>query len=48
MGYLAYGLWASPVSDLHPASMGPVGGAGDMCFINPDGSLRAGHEAFNE
>ena len=38
VGYLAYGLWASPVSDLHPAALGPVGGAGNMCFVNPDGA----------
>lgn len=47
IGYLAYGLWASPVSDLHPAELGPVGGAGNMCFVNPDGALRPGHDVFN-
>jgi hypothetical protein len=36
------------VADLHYRAYGPVDLPGAMHFVNPDGSLHAGHEAFNE
>jgi len=48
MGFLAHALQHSLVADLHYPEYGPVDTPGAMHFVNPDGSLRAGHEAFNE
>jgi hypothetical protein len=48
VGFLAHGLYESYVADLHRAKYGPVSSAGYMAFINMDGSLRAGHDVFNE
>lgn len=48
VGILPHALWCSPVADLHPPELGPVAGPGYMGFINADGSLRAGHEIYNE
>ena len=48
VGFLAHGLHESYVADLHRAEYGPVSSAGYMAFVNMDGSLRAGHEVFNE
>jgi hypothetical protein len=47
IGYLAYGLNHSLASDLHKAEFGSVGSAGSCAFIEPDGSLRPGHDKFN-
>jgi hypothetical protein len=48
IGWLAHALHHSLVADLHREEHGPVGIAGYMAFIEADGSLRKGHEAFNE
>ena len=48
IGFVVHALQHSLVADLHYPAYGPVGTAQYMGFVNPDGSLRAGHEAFNE
>ena len=47
-GFVVHALHESRVADLHRPQYGPVSSAGYMAFINMDGSLRAGHEVFNE
>ena len=41
-------LAAKAEADLHRDEWGPVGRPEWLHFIEADGSLRAGHEAFNE
>ncbi|HEU4703274.1 MAG TPA: hypothetical protein VFS37_12395 [Conexibacter sp.] len=48
IGFTVHALHHSLVADLHSAAYGPVGMPERLEFINADGSLRAGHEAFNE
>jgi len=48
IGFAAHALHHSLVADLHAPAFGPVGSPERLDFINADGSLRAGHEAFNE
>ena len=48
VGFMAHALQHSLVADLHAPAFGPVGFPERLDFINADGSLRAGHEAFNE
>jgi hypothetical protein len=48
LGFIVHALHHSLVADLHMPEYGPVGVPEALHFINPDGSLRAGHEAFNE
>jgi len=48
IGFLCYGLNHSVSSDLHRPAYGTVGSAGTCAFIEADGTLRAGHEAFND
>ncbi|MFP4015672.1 MAG: hypothetical protein ACLFUI_01450 [Halanaerobiales bacterium] len=48
MGWLIHALHHSLVADLHTPEYGPVDEAGYMAFINADGSLREGHQIFNE
>jgi hypothetical protein len=48
IGMVPHALHHSLVADLHLPEYGPVGSAGDLRFINADGSLRRGHELFNE
>jgi len=48
IGFTVHALQHSLVADLHYAAYGPVGTPEVLHFINPDGSLRKGHEAFNE
>lgn len=48
IGFIVHALQHSLVADLHYPEYGPVGTPGAMHFVNPDGSLRKGHEAFNE
>lgn len=48
IGWLVHLLHHSLVTDAHRPEFGPVGLAGNMSFIEADGSLRPGHEAFNE
>jgi len=48
IGFTVHALHHSLVADLHRDQYGPVGNAEWMHFIEPDGSLRPGHEAFND
>jgi hypothetical protein len=48
IGWLAYVLHHSLIADAHRPEYGPVGHAGNLAFIEADGSLRPGHEIFNE
>lgn len=48
LGWITHALYHSLVADLHLPAYGPVGSAGYMAFINPDGKLRAGHEVWND
>lgn len=48
IGYLVYLLHHSLIADAHRPEFGPVGGPGNLAFIEADGSLRPGHEVFNE
>lgn len=48
IGWLAYVLHHSLVADSHRPGFGPIGGPGNLSFIEADGSLRAGHEVFNK
>ena len=48
IGWLCHALHHSFVTDLHRPEYGPVGPPGYMAFIEKDGSLRKGHEIFNE
>jgi hypothetical protein len=49
IGIIAHALHHSLVSDLHSPEFGPVDDwPGDLHFINADGSLRKGHEVYNE
>ena len=47
IGWLAYVLHHSLVADAHRPEFGPVGGPGNLAFIDADGTLRPGHEVFN-
>jgi hypothetical protein len=48
IGFVVHALQHSLVADLHYPEYGPVGHPEVLHFVNPDGSLRPGHEAFNE
>lgn len=48
IGFTAHALHHSLISDLHRDEFGPVGWPECLHFIEADGSLRKGHEAFNE
>jgi hypothetical protein len=48
IGFIVHALQHSLVADLHYPEYGPTGTPEVMHFVNPDGSLRKGHEAFNE
>lgn len=48
IGFVVHALQHSLVADLHYAAYGPVGSPEVLHFVNPDGSLREGHEAWNE
>jgi len=48
IGFVVHALHHSLVADLHAEEYGPVGPPGRLEFINADGSLRVGHEAFND
>lgn len=48
IGFTVHALQHSLVADLHYPEYGPVGSPEVLHFVNPDGSLRKGHEAFNE
>lgn len=48
IGFTVHALHHSLVSDLHRDAYGPVGLPECLHFIEADGQLRGGHEAFNE
>lgn len=48
IGWLAYLLHFSRIADAHGPESGPVGSPENLSFIRADGSLRPGHEIFNE
>jgi hypothetical protein len=48
IGYTVHALHHSLVADLHRDAYGPVGHPEWLHFIDADGSLRPGHEAFND
>ncbi|MBS3762057.1 MAG: hypothetical protein KGZ25_02015 [Planctomycetes bacterium] len=48
IGYLVYLLHHSLIADAHRPEYGPVGNPMNLAFIEADGSLRAGHNVFNE
>ncbi|MGD0093657.1 MAG: hypothetical protein ABSE73_27420 [Planctomycetota bacterium] len=48
IGWLAYLLHHSLIADAHRPEFGPLSGPGNLAFIEADGTLRPGHEIFNE
>ena len=48
IGFAIHALNHSLVADLHSTAYGPVGRPGRLEFVAADGSLRPGHEVFNE
>jgi hypothetical protein len=48
LGWLAYILHHSLIADAHRPEFGPLGDPGNLAFIEADGSLRPGHDVFNE
>lgn len=47
IGWLVYLLHHSLVADAHRPEYGPLSAPGNLAFIEADGTLRPGHEAFN-
>ncbi len=48
IGFLAYLLHHSLIADAHRIDFGPLSAPGNLAFIEADGSLRPGHEVYNE
>ena len=48
IGWLVYLLHHSLIADAHRPEYGPLGRPGNLLFIEADGSLRPGHDVFNE
>ena len=48
IGWTAYLLHHSMIADAHRPQLGPGAPFGSFAFIEADGSLRPGHEVFNE
>lgn len=48
IGWLVYLLHHSLIADAHRPEFGPVSMPGNLAFIEADGSLRPGHDVFNE
>jgi hypothetical protein len=48
IGWLVYLLHHSLIADAHRPEFGRVGDPGNLAFIEADGSLRPGHNIFNE
>lgn len=48
IGWLAYLLHHSLIADAHRPEFGPMDHAGYMAFIEANGSLRPGHQVFND
>jgi hypothetical protein len=47
-GWLVYLLHNSGIADAHDQSEGAFSNAGNLSFINADGTLRSGHEVIND
>lgn len=48
IGWTVYLLHHSMIADAHRPEFGPLGQPGNLAFIEADGSLRPGHDVFNE
>jgi hypothetical protein len=48
IGWLVYLLHHSLIADAHRPEFGPYGAPGNLSFIEADGTLRPGHEIFND
>jgi len=48
IGFLPHALHWSGVADLHYPEDGPTAGPENLAFIDKDGSLRPGHEVYND
>lgn len=48
IGWFAYTLHHSLIADAHRPEFGPLTTPGNLAFIEADGRLRPGHEAFND
>ncbi|MCK9639476.1 MAG: cellulase family glycosylhydrolase [Prolixibacteraceae bacterium] len=48
IGWTCYLLHHSLIADAHRPEFGPVGPPGNLAFIEANGTLRNGHEVFNE
>lgn len=48
IGWMVHLLHHSLIADAHRPEFGPVGPPGVMAFIEADGTLRPGHEVFND
>jgi hypothetical protein len=48
IGFMPHALHESLVGDLHREQYGPISSASSMHFIAMDGSLRPGHDVFNQ
>lgn len=48
IGWIVYLLHHSLIADAHRPEFGPVGDPMTLAFIEADGSLRPGHQVFNE
>ena len=48
IGWLVYLLHHSLITDAHRVESGPLSGPGNLAFIEADGTLRPGHDVFNE
>ena len=47
IGFVVHALHYSKVADLHTPEGGPIGWSENLAFTNADGTLRAGHDIFN-
>ena len=48
IGWLVYLLHHSLIADAHRIEFGPLSATGNLAFIEADGTLRPGHDVFNE
>ncbi len=48
IGFFPHALHESLVADLHHPEYGPISAAGYMAFIHFDGTLRKGHDVYND
>jgi len=48
IGWLVYALHHTGIADLHRPEYGRVGGPGTLHCIEPDGSIRPGHDIINQ